>query len=667
MSKKKTWNEQLQLSTDSVIEITPDAIIIQDKDGLFVYANKAAERLFGIPRDQIVGRSYINPPWKATTLYGKPLSRNDHPFARVIEERKPVFNIEQAIEKPDGSRIIVSINASPYVVDSGPILGVVLTISDITKYGEAEQRLKEARDYAESIIETIREPLMVLDADLRVVTANHSFYETFKVTEEETKGRLIYELGNRQWDIPELRELLETIVPENTQFSDFEVTHDFPTIGQRTMLLNAKQITRENRPSLILLAIEDITESKQAKFSDALNRIDIVIHSVLDIDERMQKAIAQSADVLGCDQAQVYLREDKHWVLKYAHGLAQEIVGTRYTDEQIPITTLAAQIKQPVMIGDAYSDERVDPELMKAYGIRAFIAAPLVIQDNVIGMLGFIYQTGPVIFDSTHLDFIARLAASVSLALENARLYREQHSIADTLQKSLLVMPERVAGIDFGYMYHSATEAAQVGGDFYDIFELEHGKVGIVIGDIAGKGIEAAALTSVVKNAIKAYAFENGSPAVVLSKTNELAIRVFSPGYFVTVFFGVLDLASRELTYCRAGHPAAIIKRAETNVDILTEHSPVIGAFAGMKYADGAIKLARHDILFLYTDGLVEARRDHELFTEERLIDIIRELGTVSARELPDIVFGEVVDFTGGRLSDDIAIIAIGLEEEPYA
>lgn len=667
LSKKKTMNEQLQLSMDSAIEIAPDAIVIQDKDGMFVYANKAAESLFGIPRDQIVGRSYISPPWKATTLDGKPLSRGDQPFVRVIEERKPVFDIKQAIEKPDGSRIIVSINASPYVINSGPISGVVLTISDISKYVEAEQQLKEVRDFAESIIGTIREPLVVLDADLRVITANHSFYETFKVTEEETRGFLVYEIGNRQWDIPKLRELLEIIIPQNTQFSNFEVTHDFPTIGQRTMLLSARQITRENRPSLILLAIEDITESRQAKLSDALNRIDIIIHSVLDIDERMKRAIAQATDALGCDQAQVYLREGKYWVLKYAHGLAPETVGTRYTDEQVPITTLTAETRQPVMIGDAYSDERVNGELMKAYGIRAFIAAPLIIQDNIIGMLGFVYRKESAIFDSTYLSFAARLAASVSLALENARLYREQHRIADTLQKSLLVMPERIPGIDFGYLYHSATEAAQVGGDFYDIFELEHGKVGIVIGDIAGKGVEAATLTSAVKNAIKAYAFENSSPAVVLSKTNELTARMFSPGYFVTVFFGVLNIASRELVYCSAGHPAAIVKRAEAGVDVLTERSPVVGAFAGMKYSNGATGLAQRDVLFLYTDGLIEARCDHKQFTEEGLIDFIRGLGRVPARQLPDIVFREVVDFAGGRLSDDIAIIAVSLEEELHA
>lgn len=668
MAKRKTWDKQFQLSVGKVVEVAPDAIIIQDKDGVFVYVNRAAERLFGIPRDQIVGRSYKNPPWKATTPDGKPLTENDHPFARVTKEKKPVYDIGQAIEKSDGSRIIVSINASPYVADSGPILGVILAINDITKYAEAEQQLKEERDYAESIIDTIREPLlMVLDSDLRVVSANRSFYKTFEVTEEETKNRFVYELGNRQWDIPKLRELLEAIIPKHTQFSDFEVTHDFPTIGRRTMLLNAKRITRENRPSLILLAIEDITESRQAKFSSTLNRIDITIHSLLDIDERMTRAIAQATDVLRCDQAHVYLREDKYWVLKYAHGLAQEAIATRYTDERVPITTLAAKTENPVAIGDAYSDKRVDRKLMEAYGIRAFIAAPLIIKGNVIGMLGFIYKKEPVVFDSTYLDFIARLAASVSLALENARLYKEQHRIADALQRSLLVMPERVAGVDFGYIYRSATEAAQVGGDFYDIFELEHGKVGIVIGDIAGKGVEAAGLVSVVKNAIKAYALENSTPSVVLSKTNELTIRIFKPGHFVTVFFGVVEIASRKLTYCSAGHPAAIIKRASTDMDILTEHSPVIGAFAGAEYADGTTKLAWRDVLLLYTDGLIEARHDHELFAEERLIDFIRRMETVSARQLPDTVFKEVADFAGGRFSDDIAVMAVELKEQPYS
>jgi len=116
----------------------------------------------------------------------------------------------------------------------------------------------------EDIIETIRESLLVLDQDLRVVTVSRSFYDFFKVKPEETVGQLIYDLGNKQWNIPRLRELLETILPEKTAFDNYEVEHDFATIGRRIMLLNARQIERRmGKERIILLAIEDITERKE--------------------------------------------------------------------------------------------------------------------------------------------------------------------------------------------------------------------------------------------------------------------------------------------------------------------------------------------------------------------------------------------------------------------
>lgn len=116
----------------------------------------------------------------------------------------------------------------------------------------------------EGIVETIREPLLVLDRDLRVVTASRSFYEFFKVKPEETVGQLIYDLGDKQWDISKLRELLEKILPQQIAFNNYEVEHDFVTIGRRTLLLNARQIEREvGKERIILLAIEDITERKK--------------------------------------------------------------------------------------------------------------------------------------------------------------------------------------------------------------------------------------------------------------------------------------------------------------------------------------------------------------------------------------------------------------------
>jgi len=126
-------------------------------------------------------------------------------------------------------------------------------------------------DIFKDIVATIREPLLVLDSDLTVILANHSFYGIFKVKAEETVGQLIYNLGNKQWDIPKLRELLETILPEKTSFDNYEVEHDFATIGRRTMLLNARQIEQGmGTKRIILLAIEDITERKEIEAGDSL-------------------------------------------------------------------------------------------------------------------------------------------------------------------------------------------------------------------------------------------------------------------------------------------------------------------------------------------------------------------------------------------------------------
>ena len=123
--------------------------------------------------------------------------------------------------------------------------------------------IEEARVYAENIVETVREPLVVLNADLKVLTANQSFYKTFSVAPEDTIGNFIYELGNRQWDIPALRVLFAEILPQATVFDGYEVEHDFPDIGHKVILLNAREISRKGIGSrIILLAMQDITQDK---------------------------------------------------------------------------------------------------------------------------------------------------------------------------------------------------------------------------------------------------------------------------------------------------------------------------------------------------------------------------------------------------------------------
>jgi len=135
----------------------------------------------------------------------------------------------------------------------------------VTERRRVEADLKAIETYAQNIVDTVREPLLILDATLRVRSANRAFYQTFHVSSEETEGRLIYELGNGQWDIPDLRTLLEDIVPKSSVFDDFELVHTFPAIGRRVMLLNARKLQAGQHGELLVLAMEDVTERRRVE------------------------------------------------------------------------------------------------------------------------------------------------------------------------------------------------------------------------------------------------------------------------------------------------------------------------------------------------------------------------------------------------------------------
>ena len=163
-----------------------------------------------------------------------------------------------------------SLRVRPYFTHDNKVDGAVLVLVDIDALKRSAREVKAARDYAEAAIRTARDPLVVLRADLRVNTANEAFYRTFKTPPGETEGRVIFELAGGAWRIPKLRMLLEDVLPRNSFFNDFELTHDFPHIGRRTMLLNARRLDQEDgTPQMILLAIEDVTERLHADAATA--------------------------------------------------------------------------------------------------------------------------------------------------------------------------------------------------------------------------------------------------------------------------------------------------------------------------------------------------------------------------------------------------------------
>ena len=154
-----------------------------------------------------------------------------------------------------------SLRIRPYKTLDNKIQGAVVALVDIDAARRSATLTEEARDFADAIVETVRDPIIILESDLRVKRASRSFYAMFQATPQETEGRFIYDLGNGQWNIPGLRVLLEEILPRDSIFDDFEVEHEFPRIGRKRMLLNARRIVRkDNNLEAILLAIQDLTE-----------------------------------------------------------------------------------------------------------------------------------------------------------------------------------------------------------------------------------------------------------------------------------------------------------------------------------------------------------------------------------------------------------------------
>ncbi len=273
--RKKTERLALDANNyaESIINTVREPLIALDQNLRVVYVSRSFYDVFKVKPEETVGQLIYdlgNKQWNIPKLREL--------LETILPEKTTFDNYEVEHDFSTIGRRIMLLNARQIKRGLGKEKIILLAIEDITERKEIEAGLEKTRkelegikksadevsEFAESIINTVREPLISLDKDLRVVTVSRSFYDVFKVRPEETVGQLIYDLGNKQWDIPKLRELLETILPKKTTFDNYEVEHDFSTIGRRIMLLNARQIERMlGKDRTILLAIEDITERKE--------------------------------------------------------------------------------------------------------------------------------------------------------------------------------------------------------------------------------------------------------------------------------------------------------------------------------------------------------------------------------------------------------------------
>ncbi len=258
-----TVNGELQVKVDLLSQVNNDmknllnstqiaTIFLDNNLKIKRYTSEATKIIKLIETD--VGRPMTD---LVSNIEGVDLARNAQEVLETLAFKE--IQVRNTEGRQYAARIL------PYRTLENMIDGVVLTFIDVTDLANLENMLIQ-RDFAKNIVNTVREPLLVLDGQMRVEFASQPFYRTFKVSGSETEGQYIYDLGNGQWDIPALKELLENLLPETSQINDFMVEHDFPSIGHRKMLLNAREVRRESdERRLILLAIEDVTGTVRAE------------------------------------------------------------------------------------------------------------------------------------------------------------------------------------------------------------------------------------------------------------------------------------------------------------------------------------------------------------------------------------------------------------------
>ena len=268
-------------------------------------------------------------------------------------------------------------------------------------------------------------------------------------------------------------------------------------------------------------------------------------------------------------------------------------------------------------------------------------------------------------FDDLEQHYLQETIDTVRAIASGERGRQQDHRISQALQTGMRSQLQEVPGITAQGIYSSATEAAFVGGDFYDLIRLPERKACVIMGDVSGKGVEAASVSAAVRTSLGAYSWEGLTPARMVELLNDFLLGFTRLETFATLFVGIVDLAAGTLRYCSAGHPPALLVRARTGEMVwLDVQSGVVGAFHEMAYRNGRMRLEPGDELVLYTDGTTEARaEDGSFFGEEGLRDAVMREHARGFEGLLDRLLASVDNFTNNSLSDDVAMVALRFDE----
>ncbi|MGI8756777.1 MAG: SpoIIE family protein phosphatase [Acidimicrobiales bacterium] len=325
-------------------------------------------------------------------------------------------------------------------------------------------------------------------------------------------------------------------------------------------------------------------------------------------------------------------------------------------------TLLHHQITDADFVAAAADEEHL--ALFRRFGAGSAVIAPMIASGPVMGVLSLMRNRSPQAYEVADLTLIEEFATRAALAVENGRLFHSRTRVARSLQAALLppALPH-AAGLVLAARYEVADAAAEIGGDFYDVMELAPGTWGVVVGDVCGRGPDAAALTGLVRHSVRSAVVHEKRPAEVLRHTNTAVLDQIDDDRFCTAaFLCVTAPASAgqgvQVAASSAGHPRPVLVRADGDAEAIECAGTLLGVVADPALTDVVVTLRPGDAVVLYTDGVTEARREGELFDECRLLAALTELAGEPAEAMANGLHDAVCAYRDGT-SDDIAIVVV--------
>jgi serine phosphatase RsbU (regulator of sigma subunit) len=413
------------------------------------------------------------------------------------------------------------------------------------------------------------------------------------------------------------------------------------------------------------------SERKTARQLRGLYEISRSFTESLSLQATLDAVAKTMVDLFEIDAAAIRMPDERGDVLETQaihvadpkfHDAATAILS-RPQPMSAPLARRLLRSGRPVLLVPGTAEEEDVHRLLDPFLLKGSTAAvlPMAKPGEILGTLTLLSLDPARPLEPEDVDSAMVVAAQAALAIDNARLYQQQKDFSESIQRSLLPRElPTVPGLDVGHLYESSARV-DVGGDVYDFLPLERGRLAVFLGDVTGKGIEAAADMAMAKFSFRALARKWPDPSPFLSNANEVIVDEIGTGKFITMLYVLLDPSGRKISCASAGHPPPRIVAPDGKVSEVAARGLALGIEPDQKYTTERVELAPGSAVVLYTDGVIEARRDGELYGEARLDKALRKHRKLGAQALAEAVLAECRSFSGGDLADDCAIVCLKL------